>query len=87
MRERLRHGQARGDADREAAAGRVPVDIPLMIYGLITGSVAVGVGYLTMRLADAPGIVAVLVTVAIVAAAGLSADPVLRKLRTPADPT
>jgi hypothetical protein len=55
------------------------VEFSLVIYGSLAGSLAVGLGYLALRLLGSPGIV---VPIAFIILAGWLADPVLQRVRS-----
>jgi hypothetical protein len=55
------------------------IEPSLVIYGTLAGTVAVGLGYLALRLLGSLGIV---VPIAFIVAAGWLADPVLQRVRS-----
>jgi len=55
------------------------VELLLVIYGSLAGSLAVGLGYLALRLL---GFLGVVVSIAFIVLAGWLADPILQRVRS-----
>jgi len=60
-------------------AGTARVELSLVIYGSLAGSLAAGLGYLAFRLLGFLGIVA---PMAFIVLAGWLADPILQRVRS-----
>jgi hypothetical protein len=85
MHDKVPLSKQEADAGSGSDPASASFDAGLMIYGMVSGPVAVGAGYLTLRLSGS-GITAVVASAVLVLAAGCCADPVLRRLRPLAPP-